>query len=340
MYMPNSNQIFTPTDALHTMVEVDGVSIPSFHFDLSSLGNSTSEVTHGVELRLHKSHVSSGSSDEEFLVSLYDVHSEFVVRLLQRQVNRVEGVGGAGVGRDDRGGGARGSRRGAEWLTYDVGRSVQEARHARHSPYVRFAVRVQRKSAATAAPLSRDTSLPEAVTISSADIVNQPTLTVYAETQRSFAKRRSKRAVRNGKRRSKSSRGQGRGGANKGRGRRRQRRKGKKSANHKCKRRPLYVSFADVGWKDWIMAPSGYDAFYCSGRCKGFLANHMNATNHAIVRSLVHSVRIDTPVLEPCCVPTQLAPLTLLYTERGDSGTSNSVLKIYDDMIVKSCGCR
>lgn len=55
-----------------------------------------------------------------------------------------------------------------------------------------------------------------------------------------------------------------------------------------CQIQTLYVSFKDLKWQDWIVAPEGYGAFYCSGECNFPLNAHMNATNHAIVQTLVH----------------------------------------------------
>lgn len=55
-----------------------------------------------------------------------------------------------------------------------------------------------------------------------------------------------------------------------------------------CQKQTLYVSFKDLKWQDWIIAPDGYMAFYCSGDCNFPLNAHMNATNHAIVQTLVH----------------------------------------------------
>lgn len=101
-----------------------------------------------------------------------------------------------------------------------------------------------------------------------------------------------------------------------------------------CRRHALRVDFADVGWQDWIMAPSGYEAYYCAGECPTYLGDHMNTTNHAIVQNFVHSVSPKT-VPKSCCVPTELSELSLLYVE--DSGV---VVKSYSDMVVKACGCR
>lgn len=39
--------------------------------------------------------------------------------------------------------------------------------------------------------------------------------------------------------------------------------------------------------QDWIIAPEGYAAYYCEGECAFPLNSDMNATNHAIVQTLV-----------------------------------------------------
>lgn len=35
-----------------------------------------------------------------------------------------------------------------------------------------------------------------------------------------------------------------------------------------CKRRHLMVDFTDIGWQDWILSPSSFEAFYCDGECR------------------------------------------------------------------------
>uniref|UniRef100_A0A3B5B6P3 Bone morphogenetic protein 8A-like n=1 Tax=Stegastes partitus TaxID=144197 RepID=A0A3B5B6P3_9TELE len=50
-----------------------------------------------------------------------------------------------------------------------------------------------------------------------------------------------------------------------------------------CKKHELYVSFSDLGWKDWVLAPTGYSAYYCDGECFYPLGSCMNATNHALI---------------------------------------------------------
>lgn len=48
----------------------------------------------------------------------------------------------------------------------------------------------------------------------------------------------------------------------------------------------IYIYIYNV-FKDWIIAPKGYAANYCDGECSFPLNAHMNATNHAIVQTLV-----------------------------------------------------
>ncbi|XP_060628043.2 bone morphogenetic protein 7 isoform X1 [Anolis sagrei] len=101
-----------------------------------------------------------------------------------------------------------------------------------------------------------------------------------------------------------------------------------------CKKHELYVSFRDLGWQDWIIAPEGYAAYYCEGECAFPLNSYMNATNHAIVQTLVHFINPNT-VPKPCCAPTQLHAISVLYFD----DSSNVILKKYRNMVVRACGC-
>lgn len=108
----------------------------------------------------------------------------------------------------------------------------------------------------------------------------------------------------------------------------------KRLSRNRCRRHPLYVDFNDVGWHKWIIAPSGYDAFFCLGECRFPLADHMNSSSHAMVQTLVNSVNGAVP--RACCVPSSLSPIALLYLDPQD----RVVLKNYQDMVVEGCGCR
>lgn len=102
-----------------------------------------------------------------------------------------------------------------------------------------------------------------------------------------------------------------------------------------CRRRELYVDFQAIGWSGWIIYPSGYNAFYCTGTCLFPLGESLNATNHATVQSIVHTLKLSQDVSMPCCVPTELKSINLLYFDDKE----NVVLKRYKDMVAASCGC-
>ncbi|NWR94549.1 DERR protein, partial [Furnarius figulus] len=122
----------------------------------------------------------------------------------------------------------------------------------------------------------------------------------------------------------------------------RMRRRRRRSAEHApvtpsnlCKPRRLYISFSDVGWENWIIAPQGYLANYCRGECPFPLTAELNSTNHAVLQTMVHSLDPQgTP--QPCCVPVRLSPISILYYDNSD----NVVLRHYEDMVVDECGCR
>ncbi|KAH9419519.1 Bone morphogenetic protein 2 [Dermatophagoides pteronyssinus] len=101
-----------------------------------------------------------------------------------------------------------------------------------------------------------------------------------------------------------------------------------------CRRYHMFFDFKDVGWMDWIVAPPGYQAFYCKGECSYPMSQQMNKTNHAIIQSLINSVN-PAVVPEPCCIPTDLSSVTLLYLDHHEK----VVLKSYPNMIVEGCGC-
>lgn len=102
-----------------------------------------------------------------------------------------------------------------------------------------------------------------------------------------------------------------------------------------CQMGMLYVNFEDLGWKDWVIAPDGFIAYYCHGECSFPLTASMNATNHAIVSTLVHTYYpLEYP--KPSCAPVKLGSISMLYYDDN----SNVTVKKYKDMVIKSCGCK
>ncbi|PRD25766.1 UNVERIFIED_CONTAM: gdf-8 [Trichonephila clavipes] len=100
----------------------------------------------------------------------------------------------------------------------------------------------------------------------------------------------------------------------------------------KCCRRPLSISFADIGW-NWIVQPKEFEAFYCKGRCndsKGHFAN-----THALMQSILKIKGHN--VSRPCCAPKKLRPLELLHYD--DKNPPELTVTKMKGMIVKECAC-
>lgn len=109
-----------------------------------------------------------------------------------------------------------------------------------------------------------------------------------------------------------------------------------KNYKGQCQRFDLVIDFVGHLKWDWVIQPSTYSAYLCKGKCVYPLADHMNATNHAMVQTLVHSLKKYRDKIPPaCCVPTELESVMLLL-QKGNS----IELKDYPNMSVTSCGCR
>uniref|UniRef100_A0A3Q3G2Q5 Inhibin subunit beta Aa n=1 Tax=Labrus bergylta TaxID=56723 RepID=A0A3Q3G2Q5_9LABR len=105
-----------------------------------------------------------------------------------------------------------------------------------------------------------------------------------------------------------------------------------------CCKRQFYVNFKDIGWNDWIIAPSGYHANYCEGECPSHVASITGSTLsfHSTVISH-YRMRGYSPFqnLRSCCVPTRLRAMSMLYYNEEQK----IIKKDIQNMIVEECGC-
>ncbi|KAJ8673049.1 hypothetical protein QAD02_004310 [Eretmocerus hayati] len=101
-----------------------------------------------------------------------------------------------------------------------------------------------------------------------------------------------------------------------------------------CHLHGLHVRFSELGFQNFILMPSSFEARYCAGECRFPLKHSLNATKHAIVQTLVNFLYPDK-VPPACCAPTELEPLAVIY--RLDN--RRFVYRKYRDMIVNACGC-
>lgn len=99
----------------------------------------------------------------------------------------------------------------------------------------------------------------------------------------------------------------------------------------KCCRYPIKISFADIGWDDWILAPHDYKGFYCAGNCP---YRHKPANTFAGIKALLH-LKHPNKVPPPCCVATALSPFTILHYDYNGKYQFSE----YKDLVVEKCEC-
>lgn len=114
----------------------------------------------------------------------------------------------------------------------------------------------------------------------------------------------------------------------------RKRKKNKWKPGEVCKLHKFKVDFDLIGWGPWIVHPKKFNARVCFGQCPAPITHEFTPTNHAMLQTLMRMKRpLSAP--EPCCVPTKLRPLSMLYFEYDDI-----VVRHHQDMIAAECGCR
>lgn len=99
----------------------------------------------------------------------------------------------------------------------------------------------------------------------------------------------------------------------------------------RCCRYPLWVSFSDIGWDEWVVSPDGYQAYYCDGACPD---RYKPANNFAGIKSILHMIN-PRSVPAPCCTASKTDSLDLLHYD--DVG--NLVVTEYEGMVVQDCKC-
>lgn len=103
-----------------------------------------------------------------------------------------------------------------------------------------------------------------------------------------------------------------------------------------CAKTSLMVDFEAIGLGSRIIAPKTYEAYQCKGTCNFTNNQKKEPTNHAFIQGLLRDMNLKIEIVEVSCVPTKLSNSAILYYDEY----KNVVLKFFEDMIVKECGCR
>ncbi|XP_062358311.1 growth/differentiation factor 9 isoform X2 [Cinclus cinclus] len=104
---------------------------------------------------------------------------------------------------------------------------------------------------------------------------------------------------------------------------------------HECKLHNFRLSFSQLRWDRWIIAPHRYSPQFCQGDCPRALGQRYGSPVHTMVQTLIYE-RLDPSVPRPSCVPAAYSPLSVLTIEPDGS----IAYKEYEDMIATECTCR
>ncbi|KAK6635006.1 hypothetical protein RUM44_000255 [Polyplax serrata] len=102
-----------------------------------------------------------------------------------------------------------------------------------------------------------------------------------------------------------------------------------------CCKQNFFVSFKELKWDDWIIAPKGYHANYCRGDCGG-----MHRTPDTFLNYHTHVIEEYRKMdrlsgIQPCCAPVKFSSMSLIYF-----GPDNNIIKRdLPKMVVEQCGC-
>ncbi|XP_012934739.1 nodal homolog [Aplysia californica] len=101
-----------------------------------------------------------------------------------------------------------------------------------------------------------------------------------------------------------------------------------------CQIYDFEVDFNAIGWGQWIIHPKRFNSRFCFGQCPSPIDVKYKPTNHAMLQTLMRMKRPNVAPL-PCCVPTRLSPVSMLYFEYDEI-----VVRHHEDMVADECGCR
>ncbi|XP_076994536.1 growth/differentiation factor 9 isoform X2 [Tamandua tetradactyla] len=104
---------------------------------------------------------------------------------------------------------------------------------------------------------------------------------------------------------------------------------------NECALHDFRLSFSQLKWDNWIVAPHRYNPRYCKGDCPRAVGHRYGSPVHTMVQNIIYE-KLDSSVPRPSCVPAKYSPLSVLTIEPDGS----IAYKEYEDMIATKCTCR
>ncbi|CAN9509438.1 unnamed protein product [Ophioblennius macclurei] len=103
---------------------------------------------------------------------------------------------------------------------------------------------------------------------------------------------------------------------------------------NRCKLHSFRLSFDELGWGHYFIAPPVYNPRFCQGDCPRVLHYGYHSPNHAIIQTAINELGLgDVP--PPSCVPYKYMPMSVLVVHK-----KKVEYKELEDMVAESCTCR
>ncbi|KAM5173037.1 growth/differentiation factor 9 [Mantella aurantiaca] len=104
---------------------------------------------------------------------------------------------------------------------------------------------------------------------------------------------------------------------------------------NECELHRFRLSFSQLNWDKWILAPHRYSPDYCKGVCPRVVGHRYGSPVHTMVQNIIYE-KLDSSIPRPSCVPSEYRPMSVLIVETDKS----IAYKEYEDMIATKCTCR
>nr|CAP71885.1 bone morphogenetic protein 15 [Dicentrarchus labrax] len=103
---------------------------------------------------------------------------------------------------------------------------------------------------------------------------------------------------------------------------------------NRCKLHSFRLSFDELGWSHYFIAPPVYNPRFCQGNCPRVLHYGYHSPNHAIIQTVINDLGVgDVP--PPSCVPYKYMPMSVLVVHK-----KKVEYRELEDMVAESCTCR